>query len=171
MLKPRRSLASTQGYFFFPLLLLEGVNLRVRGIKRVLGPGRIKRRWVELGFITVRLANYVVLVFLVLSPDKGAAFIGVQLAVFGLNMGISFAPNHVGIPIAPRDAGIDFLRRQVLMSPNITGGWRVDTFMGGLNFPVERHLFPSMARPNLRKVARRAVCNRSIIHAYTLFSN
>lgn len=148
-----RWLATKQGYFFFPLLLLEGVNLHVQGIKRVLGKGRIKRRWVELSFIAVRLVSYVVLVFMVLSPGKGAAFIGVQLAVFGLYMGISFAPNHIGMPIAPKDAGIDFLRRQVLMSRNITGGRWVDTFMGGLNFQVEHHLFPSMSRPNLRKVA------------------
>src|SRR5690625_7821775 len=39
------------------------------------------------------------------------------------------------------------------MSRNISGGRAMDTFMGGLNFQVEHHLFPSVARPNLRKVA------------------
>jgi len=73
--------------------------------------------------------------------------------VFGLYMGLSFAPNHVGMPIVPPDVKIDFLRRQVLMSRNISGGRLMDTFMGGLNKQVEHHLFPSMARPNLRKVA------------------
>lgn len=148
-----RWLATKQGYFFFPLLLLEGVNLHVQGVKRALTRREVKRRWVELSFITVRLVGYVVLVFLVLSPGKAAAFIAVQLAVFGLYMGLAFAPNHIGMPIVPPDVRIDFLRRQVLMSRNITGGRWVDTFMGGLNFQVEHHLFPSMARPNLRKVA------------------
>jgi fatty acid desaturase len=27
----------------------------------------------------------------------------------------------------------------------------MDTFMGGLNYQVEHHLFPNMARPHLRK--------------------
>lgn len=148
-----RWLATKQGYFFYPLLLLEGVNLHFQGIRRVISREKVKRRWVELGFIAFRLVSYVALVFIVLSPGKAAAFIGVQLAVFGLYMGLSFAPNHIGMPIVPPDVKIDFLRRQVLMSRNISGGRAMDTFMGGLNFQVEHHLFPSMARPNLRKVA------------------
>ena len=48
---------------------------------------------------------------------------------------------------------MDFLSRQVLMSRNISGGRWLDTFMGGLNFQVEHHLFPNMPRPNLRAVA------------------
>lgn len=155
-----RWLATKQGYFFFPLLLLEGVNLHIQGLRRVLSRGEVKNRWVELSFIMLRLVSYVVLVFLVLSPGKAAAFIGVQLAVFGLYMGASFAPNHKGMPIVPPDVKIDFLRRQVLMSRNIRGGRWVDTFMGGLNFQVEHHLFPSMPRPNIRKAAPmvRAYC-------------
>ncbi|HLS73144.1 MAG TPA: acyl-CoA desaturase [Actinomycetaceae bacterium] len=148
-----RWLATKQGYFFYPLLLLEGVNLHFQGIRRVVSRGKVKRRWVELGFIAFRLGTFAALVFLVLSPGKAAAFIGIQLAVFGLYMGLSFAPNHIGMPIVPADVKIDFLRRQVLMSRNISGGRAMDTFMGGLNFQVEHHLFPSMARPNLRKVA------------------
>ncbi|UNX54589.1 acyl-CoA desaturase [Georgenia sp. TF02-10] len=148
-----RWLATKQGYFFYPLLLLEGVNLHVQGIKRVLSRGEVKRRWVELAFISVRVLSYFALVFLVLSPGKAVVFVAVQLAVFGLYMGLSFAPNHIGMPLVPPTTKIDFLRRQVLMSRNITGGRWVDTFMGGLNFQVEHHLFPSMARPNLRRVA------------------
>ncbi|MBZ2198099.1 fatty acid desaturase family protein [Occultella gossypii] len=148
-----RWLATQQGRFFFPLLLLEGVNLHVQGIKGVLSKGKVKRRWVELSFIAFRLGSYFALVFVILPPGKAAAFIGIQLAVFGLYMGSSFAPNHIGMPLVPPTAKIDFLRRQVLMSRNISGGRAVDTFMGGLNFQVEHHLFPSMSRPNLRKVA------------------
>jgi fatty acid desaturase len=148
-----RWLATKQGYFFYPLLLLEGVNLHVQGLKRVLTPGDVKHRWVELTFILVRLGGTVALVFFVLSPGKALAFLGIQVMVFGFYLGMSFAPNHIGMPIVPPDVKVDFLRRQVLMSRNVTGGRWVDTFMGGLNFQVEHHLFPSMARPNLRKVA------------------
>ena len=67
-------------------------------------------------------------------------------------MGSSFAPNHIGMPLVSPKLKLDFLRRQVLMSRNITGGPLVSIFMGGLNYQVEHHLFPSMARPHLRRI-------------------
>jgi fatty acid desaturase len=82
------------------------------------------------------------------------AFIGVQLAVFGVYMGASFAPNHKGMPILPHDSKVDFLRRQVLTSRNIKGNWLMDTFMGGLNYQIEHHLFPNMPRPHLKQGER-----------------
>jgi fatty acid desaturase len=45
----------------------------------------------------------------------------------------------------------DFLRKQVLTSRNVRGGWLVDTALGGLNHQIEHHLFPAMPTPNLRK--------------------
>ena len=92
------------------------------------------------------------LVFLVLPPGKAVAFLAVQLAVFGLYLGFSFAPNHIGMPLVSPKLKLDFLRRQVLMSRNISGGPWMSVLMGGLNYQVEHHLFPSMARPNLRKI-------------------
>ena len=56
------------------------------------------------------------------------------------------------MPIVPRALRLDFLRRQVLMSRNITGRPFVDALMGGLNHQIEHHLFPSMPRPTLRLV-------------------
>ena len=80
------------------------------------------------------------------------AFFVVQMAVFGLCLGGSFAPSHKGMPIVPPTAKIDFFRRQVLMSRNVRGGLLVDFVMGGLNYQIEHHLFPSMPRPNLKLV-------------------
>jgi fatty acid desaturase len=99
------------------------------------------------------------LVLAVLPPGKAVAFLAVQLAVFGLYMGSSFAPNHIGMPLVSPKLKLDFLRRQVLMSRNITGGPLISIFMGGLNYQVEHHLFPSMARPHLRKI-------RSLVATY-----
>jgi fatty acid desaturase len=56
------------------------------------------------------------------------------------------------MPLVPANAKIDFLRRQVLMSRNVDGGPVTDFMMGGLNYQIEHHLFPSMPRPNLKKV-------------------
>ena len=142
-----------QGYFFFPLLLLEGLDLHVSSIRRLLEPGRLERRGLEALLLTVRLGGGLALVLAVMSPLKALVFLAVQLGLFGLYMGASFAPNHKGMPLVPKDVRIDFLRRQVLMSRNITGGRWLDIAMGGLNLQVEHHLFPSMPSMSLRRVA------------------
>lgn len=54
------------------------------------------------------------------------------------------------MPIIEEGQKIEFFSRQVLTSRNIHGGRWVEHFMGGLNYQVEHHLFPNMARPNLR---------------------
>ena len=145
-------LRARQGWLFFPMLLLEGINLHVSGVKTIFGRGEVKRRPVEIAFVTLRLGSYLALVFWVLPVGMAFAFLGVQLGLFGLYMGAVFAPNHKGMPIVLKDSKIDFLRRQVLMSRNVKGGRFTDWFTGGLNYQVEHHLFPSMARPHLRKV-------------------
>jgi fatty acid desaturase len=144
------ALADRQGYFFFPLLLLEGLNLHIRSVQRVLGRAPMRRRWWELSFLSVRLVGYVTALLIVLPPGKAAAFLGVQLGLYGLYLGCAFAPNHTGMPTVPRNLKIDFLRRQVLMSRNVTGGRFVHFALGGLNYQIEHHLFPNMPRPNLR---------------------
>jgi fatty acid desaturase len=146
-----RWLVAHQGWYFFPILLLEGLSLHKDGISRILSRGKIQRRWVEISLMTCRLAGFAALVFLVLPPEKAVAFLAVQLGVFGLYMGCSFAPNHVGMPLVSPKLKLDFLHRQVLMSRNISGGSLISVFMGGLNYQIEHHLFPSMARPYLRK--------------------
>jgi fatty acid desaturase len=140
-----------QGWFFFPLLLLEGVNLHVAGLSALARGRHLKHRRLEAGLVVARLGGYVAVVFLMLSPGRAVAFLAVQLGLFGVLLGGAFAPNHKGMPVVPRNAKVDFLRRQVLMSRNIRGGHLTDFAMGGLNYQIEHHLFPSMPRPNLRR--------------------
>ncbi|MFP7760418.1 fatty acid desaturase family protein [Marisediminicola sp. LYQ134] len=140
-----------QGYLFFPALLLEGLNLHVLGLRTVFGRGKVDKRGVEITMLVTRLGAYLAVLFLVLPVGLAFAFLGVQLGIFGLYMGASFAPNHKGMPVLPKDSKVDFLRRQVLTSRNITGGVAMDTFMGGLNYQIEHHLFPNMPRPHLKR--------------------
>ncbi|WP_229737273.1 fatty acid desaturase family protein [Isoptericola cucumis] len=144
--------AHRQGWFFFPLLTLEGLNLHVASVRTVLGRGVVPHRRVEAPLLLARLVLYVGAIVLLLPPAIAGAFLAVQLGLFGVLLGGAFAPNHKGMPIVPADADVDFLRRQVLMSRNIRGSVVVVFFMGGLNRQIEHHLFPSMPRPNLRYV-------------------
>ena len=145
-----------QGYLFFPLLTLEGVNLHVTSFRLLFGAAPVKQRRTEIALIAARFAIYLGLLFWLLPPGIAGAFLGVQLAVFGIYMGSSFAPNHKGMPIIPAGVKLDFFSKQVRTSRNIAGGWWATMLFGGLNHQVEHHLFPSMARPHLA-AARRLV--------------
>ncbi len=144
-------LTARQGWLFFPLLTLEGVNLHVAAVRTLMADRTLKHRRTEAALLTVRLIGWPLLLLTLLGAGLGAAFLAVQLAVFGVAMGASFAPNHKGMPMVPRDTRIDFLSRQVLTSRNIRGGRWVDWLMGGLNLQIEHHLFPSMPSPRLRR--------------------
>ncbi|WP_338067943.1 fatty acid desaturase family protein [Microbacterium sulfonylureivorans] len=149
----RRLITRKQGWLFFPLLTLEGLNLHALGFKHLFSRGEVKGRWVEISLVLVRFALFLTPLFLFLPVGMAFAFIGVQLAVFGVYMGASFAPNHKGMPIIAPGARLDFFSKQVRTSRNIRGGWWATALMGGLNYQVEHHLFPSMARPHLAKAS------------------
>ncbi|TWP53269.1 acyl-CoA desaturase [Lentzea tibetensis] len=138
-----RWMSRHQAWLFFPLLLLEGIALHWSSISK----SRPFERVLMIGHVVVYLAA----VFYVLSPGLAVAFIAVHQGLWGLYMGCSFAPNHKGMPILTADHNLDFLRKQVLTSRNVRGGWLVDFTLGGLNYQIEHHLFPNMPRPHLRR--------------------
>jgi fatty acid desaturase len=138
-----------QAYLFFPLLLLEAIGLHVASVQALSRQAR--HRPGESALLIIHFAGSLTAVFLVLSPVKAVVFIIVQQGLFGLYLGCSFAPNHKGMPILDAADRSDFLRRQVLTSRNVRGGWLTDFALGGLNYQIEHHLFPSMPRPNLRR--------------------
>jgi fatty acid desaturase len=138
-----------QAYLFFPMLLLEAASLHVASIRALTGRGRRYRAW-ETGLLSVHVVGYLTAVFVVLSPVRAVVFILVQQGLFGLYLGSSFAPNHKGMPVLDASDRSGFLYRQVLTSRNVRGGRITDVALGGLNYQIEHHLFPSMPRPNLR---------------------
>lgn len=140
-----------QGWLFFPMLTLEGLNLHVSSLRTVFGSGDVRQRGLEIALLAVRLVGFPALALLAAGPAMGAAFLAVQVVVFGVYMGATFAPNHKGMPLLPKEARVDFLRRQVLTSRNIRGGWAMTWGMGGLNYQIEHHLFPRMPSVNLRQ--------------------
>ena len=101
--------------------------------------------------LVAHVAGYLAALVLVLSPAQAVAFVLVQQGLFGLYLGCSFAPNHKGMPTLTDADQLDFLRRQVLTSRNVAGSGPWTSLLGGLNYQIEHHLFPSMPRPNLRQ--------------------
>ncbi|MDN3351472.1 acyl-CoA desaturase [Actinomadura sp. DC4] len=154
-------LARYQAYLFFPMLLLEGLSLHVASVRALLNRTHTspRTRLAEAAMLVVHTAGYLTVLFLVLTPVQAVCFLVVQQGLFGVYMGASFAPNHKGMPIFGEDEKIDYLRRQVLTSRNVRGGRFTDFVLGGLNYQIEHHLFPSMPRPSLRRA-------QALVHAY-----
>jgi fatty acid desaturase len=145
-----RLIGRSQAFLFFPLLALEGFNLHVSGVK-ALRNRSVKRRGVEGTMLFTHFGLYLTALFLVLPPSMALLFLAVHQCLFGLYLGSIFAPNHKGMPTLTGKSRPDFLRRQVLTSRNVRGGWFTDIALGGLNHQIEHHLFPSMPSPQLRK--------------------
>ncbi|MGQ4615715.1 fatty acid desaturase [Nocardia sp. R7R-8] len=146
----RRLIFRYQGWLFFPLLFLEAGSLHyasVRAVSRWAIPNRIG----EAALLAAHAAWYLAAVFAVLPPGHAVAFIAVQQGLFGFYMGCTFAPNHKGMEVLAEGESMDFLRRQVLTSRNVRGSRLIDAALGGLNYQIEHHLFPSMPRANLRR--------------------
>ncbi|OYN87501.1 fatty acid desaturase family protein [Parenemella sanctibonifatiensis] len=141
-----------QVWFFFPIVSLVGLQMDVNSFKHLFARGEVKNRWLELALLTIHHAGMTIFAFWAMSPAIAITFLVVHKLVFGFYLGMVFATNHIGRPTVGPDVKIDFLRRQVLMSRNISGGPVVSFLMGGLNHQIEHHLFPSMSRPNLARV-------------------
>ncbi|MFI8204117.1 fatty acid desaturase family protein [Streptomyces sp. NPDC085937] len=145
---PARFIGKHQAALFFPLLTLEGLNLSFSSFKALRSPS-MKRPVLEGTLLVAHFVVYFGGLFSVLSPGKALVFLAVHQGLFGLYLGSVFAPNHKGMPMIEEGTELDFLRRQVLTSRNVDGGPLTDVFMGGLNYQIEHHLFPSMPTPAL----------------------
>ncbi|GAA4953809.1 acyl-CoA desaturase [Streptomonospora halophila] len=155
---PARIIGGWQAVLFYPLLTLEGLNLHVQSVRSLLRP-RLRLRWLEAALLAAHFALYLGALFTVLSPGKALLFLAVHQGLFGVYLGSVFAPNHKGMPTLTGGDKPDFLRKQVLTSRNVTGGVFTDLALGGLNYQIEHHLFPSMPSPHLRRA-------RPIVRAY-----
>ncbi|MFJ9721165.1 fatty acid desaturase family protein [Streptomyces sp. NPDC101209] len=147
-----RFIVRHQAWMFYVLILMEGLRLHASGYVAA-RKGALKRYvLLDLGLLTLHLAAYLTVVFTVLSPGIGIAFVVVHQALFGFYMGLMFAPNHKGLPVRDGEQEeLDWLTRQVITSRNLVPNRLTDFFFGGLNYQIEHHLFPSMPRRNLRR--------------------
>lgn len=140
-----------QAKLFFPLLTFQGWLLQVEGIGFLARRAR-RARLVEGVLLATHFALYLGLLLWLFSPLQALAFLFIHEGVWGFMLASVFAPNHKGMDMMHGDetAKLDHLHKQVPTSRNIIGSPVVDFFMGGLNYQVEHHLFPSMPRNRLK---------------------
>jgi fatty acid desaturase len=139
-----------QAWLFFPMLLLEAINLHVSSVRAVVAGG-LRHRAAEILLLSAHFVLYAAVLAATMTWLQAVAFVAIHQGLFGLYLGCSFAPSHKGMPSLSADQAADPLLRQVLTSRNIRGGPTIDVVLGGLNLQIEHHLFPSMPRPNLRR--------------------
>jgi fatty acid desaturase len=145
-----RWLSDRQGYLFPLLLLFTGFDLLLDSFSSLKRKDRpLKVRLLEFGLMLVRQTAPYIAMALMFGWLWAIALWVFMMLMFGFFMGAAFAPNHKGMPLIEKGSKIDFFQRQVLTSRNIRGSWLKDNLMGGLNYQVEHHLFPSMPRPHL----------------------
>lgn len=146
----RRFVIRFQSVMFFVLLAQEAWRVHAAGF-RLARAGLLRNARVELGLVVLHGVVVGGLVFWQLSFGLAVVFLLVSQTVFGFYLGAVFAPNHKGMPVYRSTTSLDWLHKQVLTARNIRPGRCVDFAFGGLNYQVEHHLFPTMARANLSK--------------------
>ena len=139
-----------QSFYFFPVLLLEGLGTRMASIQFLVAR-QVRGKWWEASLMALHFAVYFGLLFYALTWWHAVLFMTVHTSLQGLYMGSVFAPNHKGMPTFTREDNIGFFRRQVLTSRNVNGNPVADFWYGGLNYQIEHHLFPSMSRNKLKE--------------------
>ena len=141
-----------QNILFVPMLLGESWHIRCASIKYTVQHRTVKTV-IYLFLITAHILIYSILLFFFLPLWTALIFALVHWGLLGVYLGLTFAPNHKGMPLIEHGTVPGYLEQQVLTSRNVRGGWLTDFMYGGLNYQIEHHLFPSMPRNRLPMAA------------------
>jgi fatty acid desaturase len=110
-----------------------------------------RERWL-LAAHHVLLLGYV---FWALPPLLALAFLATSWVVTALYMGLTFAPNHIGMPIIEVPLNRCGVREQLEVTRNVRASPFVDWVFAGLNYQIEHHLFPTMPRYQHHEASKR----------------
>jgi len=102
------------------------------------------------------IGHFVLLIYVPLMFLPFWTFVVFSLTMFftiGVYMGISFAPNHKGEDVLPRDEEHTWIH-QIILTRNIKYSPFTFYFFGGLDLQIEHHLFPDMPRYNYHKAQK-----------------
>ena len=147
--KFRQTLVKYQAWIFLPALMSVAIGLQYDSFNFLLHK-KAKYQAIEWILMIAHVMLYLVGVFSLLPFWPALLFVAVHQSLSGFYLGAIFAPNHKGMPVLEKESTMDFLHRQVLTSRNIYTHPVTDFVYGGLNYQIEHHLFPSMARNQLK---------------------
>ncbi len=147
-----RITARHQDILFIPLLLGEAWSLRSMSMLYLFKQGTWHAA-MHIFFIALHNFLFIAILLFFLPLWHALVFALVTWGLLGVYVGLTFAPNHKGMPIIDHGTVLGFLEQQVRTSRNVRGNVLIDFLYGGLNYQIEHHLFPSMPRNRLKKTA------------------
>ena len=145
-----RWVVQRQAQLFFPLLTLLAWSMHLTSVRYLFANPASKHRNLELALLALYAVLWGAFLLHFLGPWAGVMVLVIQQCAGGVYLGSVFAPNHKGMLMVGPDDDLDFLSRQVLTSRNVRSNRLTDLWYGALNFQVEHHLFPTMARNRAR---------------------
>ncbi|KAL3692131.1 hypothetical protein R1sor_005782 [Riccia sorocarpa] len=147
-----RKILSVQHWLFFPLLLLARISWMYSSWAHArdfeMSPSM---RRAEKGTLLAHYATTIGAAFYFLPAPQAICWLFLSEAFSGLFLSIVFTVSHNGMEMYNEPK--DFVTAQLSATRNIKNQFFYDWFSGGLNWQIEHHLFPTMPRHNLGKVA------------------
>jgi fatty acid desaturase len=145
----KRLVVKHQAYLLPLLFPMETLTLKFLGFKFLLLE-RPRRRWLELGLVTLHHAAYIGFLVYWLGPWPALGVALMHHMVAGTYLSTVLMTNHLGRPFASKDASDPFVD-QVEPSRNVRTHPLFECLWGSLNHQIEHHLFPAMSRNKIRR--------------------
>jgi delta8-fatty-acid desaturase len=150
-----RLLVSYQHWTFYPVMAIARINLFAQSILVLISTKKkVPDRGLEIAGISFFYVWFCTLLSYLPSSRERVLFVLLSFAVTGIQH-VQFCLNHFSSPIfqgQPKSkAWVEMQTRGTL---NLSTPPYMDWFHGGLQFQIEHHLFPTLPRHNLRKIAK-----------------
>jgi fatty acid desaturase len=145
-----------QPILVFPLLSLVRLSWGISSIAHLLsGDVKLPAVALEMLGILIHYAWQFGLPLMWLNPLPALVYFTLSQGLGSILLALVFILNHNGRSVLNNEAAQtkDFYELQILTSRNLHSGLLTDWIMGGLNYQVEHHLFPSLPRHNYHLVA------------------
>ncbi|NDK09292.1 acyl-CoA desaturase [Candidatus Gracilibacteria bacterium] len=130
------------GYYMYIVQSLQFIFTKITAVKIY-----------ELFLLIVNFIAYASLFIVTMGVTQGIIFLLLHFVFIGIYMGISFAPNHLGMEEIQEDETYERYF-QIITSRNLYPGFLVNYIFGGLNYQIEHHLYQTMPRKNYPEVAK-----------------
>lgn len=150
--KAQQFLIKYQTYLYYPFGAVAASLMRVGGFSTLIQNSikDKKVRFLEVFITFSSLVIWYVLPFFFFGIGKALLILVITTLVTGFYLFNIFAPNHKGMPQLSADEKLSFMEQQIMTSRNVSGNWFLDIVYLGLNYQIEHHLFPSVARNKLK---------------------
>ena len=140
----KRWILPYQHVLFWPALAFVYPYNIIYGMRFILSDISV-RSLTELVLMTAHFAIVIGFPLYFLPLPIALLFLGTVFFTTGAYMGMVFAPNHKGEGILGEHEEFNW-SHQITLTRDLYPSWPVFYFLGGLNFQIEHHLFPTMSR-------------------------